>query len=114
MSQVQQGSIIRARVTDPSGGNAKARPLVVISKTSEIERDGIFFAVAITGEFSDPLADDEILLPWDASRKCKTGLVKRCVAKCSWMRELPLTDVIEIKGHLGGSILDAVVTQSGL
>jgi hypothetical protein len=112
--RVQQGSIIRARVTDLSGVNIKTRPLVVVSKTLEIEREGVFYAVAITGEFSEPLAADEIPLPWDANRRCKTGLVKRCVAKCSWMREIPLTDVIEIKGHLSGHLLDVVVTLSGL
>jgi hypothetical protein len=112
--RVQQGSIIRALVTDTRGQNPKPRPLVVVSKTAEIHQSGIFFAVAITGEFSEPPLLNEIPLPWDARGNCRTGLTKACVANCGWMREIPLTDVIEIKGHLGGEKLDEVVTKSGM
>lgn len=114
MPSVQQGSIIRAWVTDTSGGNPKSRPLVVVSKGSEIDRTGSFFAVAITGEFNEPLQPDEVPLPWHAQVMCKSGLTKKCIAKCSWMRQLLLTDVIEVKGHLRGKELDDVVTQVGM
>ena len=114
MPSVQQGSVIRAWVTDPRDGNPKPRPLVVISKTSEISQTSVFFAVAITGVFDEPLQDDEVLLPWHPSGKCKSGLVKPCIAKCSWLRQLLVTDVIEVKGHLRGHELDAVVAISGM
>lgn len=114
MPSVQQGSVIRAWVTDPRDNNPKPRPLVVVSKTAEIESTGAFFAVAITGEFGEPLLDGEILLPWDQRGRCKSGLTKECVANCNWMRQLVLSDVIEIKGHLRGAELDQVVIQSGM
>ena len=114
MPNVQQGSVIRAWVTDPRDGNPKPRPLVVVSTTSEISRTATFIAVAITGEFSEPLQADEVLLPWHPQGRCKSGLTKPCVAKCSWMRQLLLADVIEVKGHLRGKELDDVVTEVGL
>jgi hypothetical protein len=86
----------------------------VVSTNSEIKRTSAFFAVAVTGEFGDPLLDCEIPLPWNRSGHCKSGLTKECVANCSWMRQLLLTDVIEIKGHLRGEELDRVVKQAGM
>lgn len=114
MPSVQQGSVIRAWVTDTSGGNPKPRPLVIVSKSSEIVRTGSFYAVAITGEFSKPLQADEVPLPWHPHGRCKSGLTKESVAKCTWMRQLLLTDVIEVKGHLRGKELDDVVSQAGI
>lgn len=112
MPSVQQGSVIRAWVTDPSGKNPKARPLVVVSTNSEIAREKSFVAVAITGHpDGSVLESDEVPLPWHAGGRCKSGLKKPSVAKCSWMCPLTLSDVIEIKGHLRGSDLDAVTIK---
>lgn len=112
MPSVQQGSVIRAWVTDPNGGNPKTRPLVVVSTNSDISREGTFIAVAITGHPpGSALESDEVPLPWNAEGRCKSGLSKPSVAKCSWMRELPLAAVVDIKGHLRGTELDAVTLK---
>ena len=109
MARVTQGSIVRAWVSDTRGGNPKPRPLVVTSTNSEMDKTGVAFAVAITGEFDDPLLDDEILLPFDLRHKCRTGLTKKSVAKCTWQRQVPLSDVIEIKGHVPTAELELIL-----
>ena len=86
MSRVLQGSIVRAQVTDPQGGNPKQRPLVVVTTSSEIDLDGELVAVAITGELATPLSDDEVLLQWHPLGRCRTRLKKPSVAKCSWLK----------------------------
>jgi hypothetical protein len=107
--RVQQGSIIRANVVDPQGGNPKTRPLVVISGNDDLLLSGEISCVAITGEIADPPLEDEVLLPWDASRRCRTGLTKRSGAKCSWNCEIEDDDVVEFKGHCPPAELERIL-----
>jgi len=108
---LKQGSIISARVSDLQGGNPKTRPVVVVTPTSEISPQGLFVGVAITGTFSDPLADDEVALPFHPAGTASSGLRKPCVAKCSWMVPLRVTDVIDQKGFLTTERLAAILTR---
>jgi hypothetical protein len=94
MTVLRQGSVVRAWVNDPQGGNPKCRPLIVITPTKEIG-DGLIAVVAITGEFADPPAHDEIPLPFDPTGKAKTGLRKPSVAKCSWQEAVAPADVVD-------------------
>lgn len=98
MSQLQQGRIIRATVIDPQGRNSKPRPLVIVSSTSEIGGGEPFVAVAITSYFADPLEADEVELPWHPAGRVRTGLKKPSVAKCSWLCEVNVSDVLGIYG----------------
>ena len=98
MSSLTQGCIIRANVFDQRGRNPKVRPLVVVTATSELTSSSSFFAVAIAGRFSEPLADDEVMLPWHRDGLSRTRLCKPCVANCSWLCEIKEEDVVEIKG----------------
>ena len=113
MPQILQGSIIRATVTDTRGKNPKPRPLVVITGNAELSSADAVLAVAITGEFDDPPQSDEILLPWQARGKSRTGLRKKSVAKCSWVREIRKADVLEIKGHCPTAKLELILEQVG-
>lgn len=97
---VSQGSVIRAWVHDPQGGNPKFRPLVVITPSHEISDSGDVAVVAITGVFPDPPNDDEIVLPFHPGGQARSGLTKRCVAKCLWQEVVRLDDGYELKGHL--------------
>jgi hypothetical protein len=106
---LKQGSIVRARVADPRGGNEKVRPLVVITPTREISANEPLLGVAITGSFSDPLKGDEVPLPYHPSGATNSSLRKPCVAKCSWLAELNLSDVIEIKGFISNERLIGVL-----
>jgi mRNA-degrading endonuclease toxin of MazEF toxin-antitoxin module len=108
---LKQGSIVRARVVDPQGGNSKLRPLVIVSPTSDINSKETLVAVAITGRFSDPLADDEVALPYHPAGSAASGLRKPCVAKCAWLVELNQADVVEQKGHLSNERLRAILQR---
>ena len=111
MPRILQGSIIRANVLDPAGQNPKVRPLVVVTANSEIGKAPTLFAVAITGEFGDPLGADEVVLPWHPRGTSRTRLTKPCVAKCSWICELAATDVVEVRGHVPAAELAAILTR---
>jgi hypothetical protein len=108
---LRQGSVIRARVPDPQGDNVKVRPLVVVTPTTEISAQQTFVGVAITGSFSEPLAKDEVALPYHPSGTASSGLRKPCVAKCSWLVELNGVDVVDLKGHLSKERLIAVLNR---
>lgn len=113
MPRVLQGSIVRARVSDPRGGNPKIRPLVVITKSSQISEHGKLVGIAITGEFDTPPLDDEVPLPWHSRGRCRTRLTKPCVAKCTWLRSLGLSDIVEVRGHVPSTELDAIFEKIG-
>jgi hypothetical protein len=111
VASIQQGSIVRASVLDPAGANRKIRPLVIVSANSEIRSAKALYAVAITGSFSDPVAADEVPLPWDSRGNSRTNLVKPCVAKCSWMCELKPFDVLEVRGHVPTAQLQMILAR---
>lgn len=100
-------------VSDPSGGNLKIRPLAVITKNSEISEQGVFVGVVITGEFDNPPLDDEVILQWHPKRRCRTRLFKPSVAKCTWLRQLSLSDIVEVKGHVPPAELDVILEKIG-
>jgi hypothetical protein len=109
--QVQQGSIIRATVTDSSGGNPKTRPLVVVTGNSDLFRSDTIQCVAITRSIGDPPLQDEILLQWHPQGLCRTKLRAKCGAKCSWLCEVRHADVIEIKGACPPAELELILEQ---
>lgn len=106
-----QGRIVRANVLDPQGQNPKVRSLVIVTATSKIAAADSVAGVAITGSFSDPLADDEVLLPWRKDRHPKTGLHKPCVAKCSWVCAIKPTDILERAGIVPPAVLDQIIAK---
>jgi mRNA-degrading endonuclease toxin of MazEF toxin-antitoxin module len=107
---LRQGSVVRALVNDPRGGNPKLRPLVVLSPTRDIADNRPLVAVAITSQFSDPLAADEVALPYHPGGRSGSGLTRPCVAKCSWLVVLRLGDVQAQKGYLSTERLAAILT----
>jgi mRNA-degrading endonuclease toxin of MazEF toxin-antitoxin module len=110
---LRQGGIIQATVSDPQGGNAKLRPLVIVSPTSDVASAAELVAVAITGRFSEPLATDEVLLPFHPNGQAKSGLRKACVAKCSWLIKIQPADVVKQSGFLGAETLTAILRKVG-
>jgi hypothetical protein len=91
--------------------NPKVRPLVIVTANSEIRQSSQIVAVAITGDFDDPLTPDEIALPWHPQGTSRTRLTKPCVAKCNWLCEVKTEDVIEVRGHVPAAQLQAILTR---
>jgi mRNA-degrading endonuclease toxin of MazEF toxin-antitoxin module len=111
--QILQGSIIRATVTDTIGANPKARPLIVISGNPELSQSDAVICVAITSGINDPPLQDEVVLPWHPEGRCRTKLKTRCGAKCSWIREVRKSAVLEVKGHCPRAELEMILDQVG-
>lgn len=109
MPLLTQGQIIRAKVRDQQGRNPKIRPLVIVSPTPDLRSGGVFVAVAITGQFTEPVAEDEVLLPWHPKGLAATRLRKPSIAKCSWLCEIQKEDVIEIKGTVPRSQMEQII-----
>jgi len=89
--QIEQGTIGFATVADPRG-NAKNRPVVIITDTSEIVLDAEIVAVAVTSTIPSPVTDQYVLLPWTRWGHPATGLTKRCAAHCQWLITLKPSD----------------------
>ena len=105
---LRQGSIVRAWVSDPQGRNPKLRPLVVITPSQDIPGCKVLVGAPITGQFSIPVAKDEIALPYHPGGRASSALRKPCVAKCSWLVTLRPEDIAEQKGFLSSERLLSV------
>jgi mRNA-degrading endonuclease toxin of MazEF toxin-antitoxin module len=93
-----QGRIIEAYVLDQQNRNPKHRPLVIVTPTDEIAEGDPFLAVAITGTLPDPLTDEYVILPYHPNGQSKTGLKKKCAAKCDWVVALSHDDITRYIG----------------
>jgi len=111
MSPLAQGQIVQAEVCDPQGGNRKLRPLVIVTATSEITAQEPLVAVAVTSRFREPLEDDEVLLPWYPAGNVRTKLRKPCVAKCSWLCQLAVTDVVGQRGIVPREQMQEIIAR---
>ena len=111
MPPLGQGQIVRAEVCDPQGGHRKLRPLVIVTATSEISDQEPLVGVAITSRFSEPLQDDEALLPWHPAGNVRTKLRKPCVAKCSWLCQIIVTEVVEQRGIVPREQMQEIVAR---
>lgn len=109
MSRLVQGRIVRAKVRDQHGRNPKIRPLVIVSSTPDVQSQDVFVAVAVTSQFSDPDASDEVPLPWHPHGLGRTGLRKASVAKCSWQCEIRKRDIEELKGVVPPECMEKII-----
>lgn len=106
----RQGDVVFATVSDPDHQNAKRRPLIVISKTSDITQDGKLVGVCVTSTFAEPLTPHILELPWAAPpARCGTGLTKKCVAHCKWVREIDVSRVESIAGHVPSTLMKKII-----
>jgi mRNA-degrading endonuclease toxin of MazEF toxin-antitoxin module len=97
---VQQGDIVWVKVDDQAGRNPKCRPVIILTKTSDILPGSKISAIAATGTFDEPLPQNKIELPWNPSRHPVTGLYKRCVAVCDWLLSIDQNDIQDIGGRV--------------
>jgi mRNA-degrading endonuclease toxin of MazEF toxin-antitoxin module len=102
--QLRCGHICTAIIT-PERGNAKLRPVIIVSPDTEIRDEGDVRVVAVSTTFKDPLSADQIDLPWERMGRCATGLARRSVAVCTWLDKLPRSSIREVKGFVPAPIL---------
>jgi hypothetical protein len=109
VAKLVQGRIVVAEVLDPGGANLKRRPLIVISRTADIQPGEQFVAVAVTTSFSEPLNEHQVRLPWSKQGVGGTRLTEQCVAACNWLCRLRESDVCAYKGIVPGKQLCEIV-----
>ena len=87
-----------AIVADPRGRNHKRRPVVIVTPTAEILPGQALDAVAITSNIPASLPETAVELPWHSHGHPRTGLFKRCVARCDWLLTLAESNVLKVGG----------------
>ena len=102
--QLRCGHICTAIIT-PERGNAKLRPVIIVSPDTEIRDEGDVRIVAVSTTFKEPLSADQIDLPWERLGRCATGLARRSVAVCTWLDRLPRSSIRDVKGFVPAPIL---------
>jgi mRNA-degrading endonuclease toxin of MazEF toxin-antitoxin module len=107
---IRFGQIIWAEIAD-ANGIKKARPAIVVTSTDQITPAGLLEVVAITSRLSDPLPDDQVLLPWHAQGHPKTGLNRKSAAVCSWVAVISASDVQSVAGRVSGSVLLEIISR---
>jgi mRNA-degrading endonuclease toxin of MazEF toxin-antitoxin module len=105
-----QGWVVLAELLDPQNRNPKIRPVVVTTPTEEIKPGIPFWGVAITGTLPKSLTPELIVLPFHPDGACRTGLKKKCAAKCDWLVELRHESIVRRIGHVPDDAL-AKITQ---
>jgi mRNA-degrading endonuclease toxin of MazEF toxin-antitoxin module len=94
-----QGRIVIANVPDPQDGNPKDRPVIIITPTEEITESDPFAVMAITSALPRHLPREYVELPFHRDGQVRTGLKKRCAAKCDWVTTIRAAEIIAYIGH---------------
>ena len=100
MPTLQRGDIVVQQVLDEQGRNPKTRPFVVVTATEEIEETGVAWGVGVTSTLPHKLTDNYVLLPWHPNKHPRTGLKKKCAAKCDWLDEIMDPANARVMGHV--------------
>ena len=100
MSALSQGRIVWATVPDPRGGNAKARPAVILTPTAEIDPTGEVQLAAVTTLTGQAPFSETVELPSDAAGHPQTKLKKPCEVVCSWVISVPVAELRDTGGFV--------------
>jgi hypothetical protein len=68
-------------------------------------------AVSITSTLPRRLTDEFVLLPFHPRGHPRTGLTKRCAAKCDWLSSIQQDDIIEVSGIVPASELVSILEK---
>ena len=109
MPKPEQGRIILVEVSDPQRRNAKIRPAVIVSRTDEIQAEGLIACAAITSTFPDKVPDDCVWLPFHPGGRSRTGLRMRSAANCSWLFEITEDQIERYIGVVSPHLLQEIL-----
>jgi len=94
-------------------GDGKQRPMVILSRRTDINRTGQVFAVVCTTKFHDPPGPTEVPLPSHSDGTASTRLRKPTVAVCDWTTPFAVADIAETAGVVSSSILREICRGAG-
>lgn len=98
MPKPEQRRIVLVEVPDLQRRNTKIRPAVIVSRTEEIESEGLNACIAITSAVPDKLPDDCVLLPFSPAGKSRTDQKVRSAAMCSWLFQITEDEIEKFIG----------------
>jgi hypothetical protein len=88
-------------------GDYKKRPAVVLSDVHDTRPDTIIRIMGGTTDFTKPIRDVEVLLPFypPPKRHPLTKLRKETIVVCDWIDEVKVADILQFGGFVPGKVL---------
>jgi mRNA-degrading endonuclease toxin of MazEF toxin-antitoxin module len=97
-----------------SRGGGKPRPMIVVSRRTDLLRTGQVFAVVCSTTFREPIEPDEVRLPFAADGRCVTRLREDTVAVCSWTTPFAAADIAETGGLVPTELPREICAKAGI
>ncbi len=110
-SSFAQGRIVWVTIADPRGGNAKARPAVILSATNSIVAGGLVEIAAITTLIGEAPFSETVELPFLSSGHSDTKLKKPCEVVCTWVKSVPVSDIKDSGGFVPADVLAEILAK---
>ena len=110
-SSFQQGQIVWATVPDSHGGNAKARPAVIVTATADIRDASDVQLAAITTLTGQAPFAETVELPSSPAGHPQTKLKKPCEVVCSWVVSVPVANLRDSGGSVPADILAEILAK---
>lgn len=110
-SPLSQGRIVWATIPDPQGGNAKTRPAVIVTATSQIDPAGEVQVAAITTLIGQAPFAETVELPSAPTGHPQTRLKKKCEVVCSWILSVPVASISDSGGVVPPEILAEILVK---
>jgi mRNA-degrading endonuclease toxin of MazEF toxin-antitoxin module len=98
-------------VPDPRGGNPKARPVVVLTATADIDPAGSVQVAAVTTLIGQAPFSETVELPYSATGHPQTKLKKPCEVVCSWVLSVPVAGLTDSGGSVPPDVLVEVLAK---
>lgn len=111
MAPLRQGQIALA---DVPGAQHNPRPVVVIRPPSGNGPNDAVFVAGISSLAGNPPPPYHVLLPYHPQGHPRTGLTKRCVAKCDWVFTVEQRHVVDVKGFVPTTYMKTILEQLAL
>lgn len=110
-SPLRQGAIVWVTISDPRGGNPKARPAVLLTATADIDPSGEVQVAAITTLIGQAPFSETVELPSVAAGHPQTKLKKPCEVVCSWVVSTPTGSVSDSGGSVPPNLLAEILAK---
>ncbi len=95
-------------------GGGKRRPMIVVNRGFDINRDRRVVAVVCSTDFAEPLGPAEVLLPSDPDGRVRTRLRSPTVAVCDWKIAFDADAIIPDEGMVTSALLREIRDRAGL
>jgi mRNA-degrading endonuclease toxin of MazEF toxin-antitoxin module len=105
---LRQGLIVLA---DVPGAQHNPRPVVIIKPPSGSDPKDTVFVTGISSIVDNPPSAHHVLLPYHPKGHPRTGLSKRCAAKCDWSFAIEQQRIVGVKGYVPVAYMKSILEQ---